>query len=362
MIQFIDLKSQYALLKNKIDQRIQTVLDHGQYIMGPEVAELENELAKYTGSKFAIGVSNGTDALQFALMALGIKTGDQVIVPDFSFFATVEVILLLGAVPIFVDVEEQTGNLLVSDLKAKMNPKVKAIIAVSLYGQCADFDEINEVASKYNVPVIEDGAQSFGASYKGKKSCNLTTIGATSFFPSKPLGCYGDGGACFTNDEELAKKMKKIRVHGQEKRYVHTDLGSNGRLDTLQAAILIEKLKVLDQETSLRQKIAKKYNDELHAKIKKPIIKSHNLSVYAQYTIRAEKRSELVAFLDQRKIPTAIHYPGTMSSQPLLRAQFKEKNINSEKLANEVLSLPFSPYLNEVDQNIIIKTVNEFFS
>lgn len=362
MIPFIDLKSQYNLLKDKIDQRIHTVLDHGMYIMGPEVEELENNLAFYTGSKYCVSNSSGTDSLLIALMALGIKRGDEVIVPDFSFFATAEVVELLGAESVFVDVEPTTGNMDVKDLLSKITSKTKAIMPVSLYGQCADFDEINKIAENHNIPVIEDAAQSFGASYKNKKSCNLTTIGATSFFPSKPLGGYGDGGACFTNDEELAQKMKRIRTHGQSKRYVHTDLGLNGRLDTLQAAILIEKLKVLDKETELRQQVASRYFKGLTSKIIKPIIKPHNKSVFAQFTIQVTDRENLIKFLEKEGVPTSVHYPIVLSSQPLFNGKNKSVNLVANKLSNQVLSIPFSPYLKESDQEIVISAINRFYN
>jgi UDP-2-acetamido-2-deoxy-ribo-hexuluronate aminotransferase len=247
-MQFIDLKAQYRRIETDVNQRIQAVLNHGQYIMGPELTELESQLAEFVGVKHAIGVSDGTTALLIALMALDIGVGDEVITTPFTFIATGEMIALLGATPVFVDIDPQTYNIDVNKIESAITSKTKAIMPVSLYGLCADFDAINAIAEKYQLPVIEDGAQSFGASYKGKKSCGLTTIGCTSFFPSKPLGCYGDGGACFTNDDDLAKKMREIRVHGQDRRYHHPVIGLNGRLDTIQAAILLAKLSVFPQE------------------------------------------------------------------------------------------------------------------
>ncbi len=246
MIDFIDLKAQQNRIKDKIDAGIQSVLTHGQYILGPEVAELEEKLAAYAGVKYCITCANGTDALQIAQMAFGIGPGDEVITPGFTYIATAETVALLGAKPVYVDVNPKTYNLDVEKLEAAITPRTKAIIPVSLYGQCADFDAINAIAAKYGIPVIEDAAQSFGATYKGRKSCNLSTVACTSFFPSKPLGCYGDGGAIFTNDEELAKVIRQIARHGQDRRYHHIRVGVNSRLDTIQAAILLPKLEIFD--------------------------------------------------------------------------------------------------------------------
>ena len=260
-IPFIDLKAQYQALKPSVDARIQRVLDHGQYIMGPEVAELEEKLAQYTGAKHCITVASGTEALLISLMALGIGPGDEVITTPFTFVATAEVIVLLGATPVFVDIEADTCNIDASLIEAAITPKTKAIMPVSLYGQPADMDEINAIAARHgNIAVIEDAAQSFGADYKGRKSCNLSTIGCTSFFPSKPLGCYGDGGAIFTNDDALAKAMREIRVHGQERRYVHTRIGVGGRMDTLQCAVVLAKLERFAWEVEQRLAIGQRYN------------------------------------------------------------------------------------------------------
>src|SRR5574344_2370513 len=263
MIEFIDLKAQQSRIKAEIDAGIQRVLVHGQYILGPEVTELEEKLAAYVGAKYCITCANGTDALQIAQMAFGIGPGDEVITPGFTYIATAETVAILGAKPIYVDVNPKTYNLDVEKLEAAITPRTKAIIPVSLYGQCADFDAINAIAAKHGIPVIEDAAQSFGATYKGRKSCNLTTIACTSFFPSKPLGCYGDGGAIFTNDDELATVMRQIARHGQDRRYHHIRVGINSRLDTLQAAILLPKLAVLDEEIAQRQQAAQRYTQLL---------------------------------------------------------------------------------------------------
>lgn len=346
-MQFIDLAAQQARIKDKIDANIQAVLAHGKYILGPEVDELEEKLAVYTSAKYCISVANGTDALQIAQMALGIGFGDEVIVPGFSYIATAETPAVLGTKPIYVDIDPVTFNIDPSKIEAAITPRTKAIIAVSLYGQCADFDAINEVAEKHNLPVIEDGAQSFGATYKNRKSCNLSTIGCTSFFPSKPLGCYGDGGAVFTNDEELAKIIRQIARHGQDKRYHHIRVGINSRLDTLQAAILLPKLEVLDEEIELRNQVAARYTELLKdANVITPKVETHNTSVWAQYTIRSESRDGLQEKLNTAGIPTAIHYPIPLNKQPAV-ADLNATLPIGDKVAEEVMSLPMHPYLNE---------------
>src|SRR5690554_6080130 len=278
-MQFIDLAAQQARIKDRINAGIQRVLAHGQYILGPEVTELEEKLAAFTGAKHCITVANGTDALQIAQMAFGIGPGDEVINPGFTYIATAETVALLGAKPVYVDVCPRTYNLDPAKLETAITSKTKAIIPVSLYGQCADFDTINAIAAKYNIPVIEDAAQSFGASYKGKRSCNLTTIACTSFFPSKPLGCYGDGGAIFTNDDELAKIMRQISRHGQDRRYHHVRVGVNSRLDTIQAAILLSKLEIFQEEMDQRQVVAKIYDKLLKEAgiVTGPFIEEHNI-------------------------------------------------------------------------------------
>lgn len=353
-MQFIDLFSQQARIKEKIDSNIQKVLKHGKYILGPEVNELEEKLANYCGAKYCITCANGTDALQIALMSIDIKSGDEVIVPGFTYFATAETVALLGAKPIFVDINPKTFNINPDLIESKITNKTKAVIPVSLYGQCADFERINEVASKHNLVVIEDGAQSFGATYKGKKSCNLTTIATTSFFPSKPLGCYGDGGAIFTSDENLAAVIRQIARHGQDRRYHHIRIGVNSRLDTIQAAILLPKLEILDDEINRRQTVAKKYTTQLNQSgiFSTPLIEEHNMSVYAQYTIRVEQREYLIAKLKDKGIPTAIHYPIPLNKQPAL----EEDSILpiGDKAAQEVLSLPFGPYMSEENINEVV--------
>ncbi|MBS0617806.1 MAG: DegT/DnrJ/EryC1/StrS family aminotransferase [Spirochaetes bacterium] len=359
-MEFIDLKSQQARIRSEIDTNIAKVLAHGQYIMGPEIKEIETQLARYTDSKYCLTVANGTDALLIALMALGVKAGDEVITTPFTFIATGEMIALIGAKPVFVDIDEKTYNIDPKKIEVAITPKTKAIMPVSLYGQCADMDAINAIAAKHKLPVIEDAAQSFGASYKGKKSCNLSTIGSTSFFPSKPLGCYGDGGALFTNDEELAKQMGYIRLHGQDRRYHHPIIGLNGRMDTLQAAIMLPKLAIFPEEVELRAKIGKRYSELLSAKaIKTPFIESHNTSVYAQYTILVNDREAVQKKLQEKNIPTAVHYPIPLNLQPVFAhlGQPRGSFPISERIAEQVISLPMHPYLSEKDQDTIVAAV-----
>tara|TARA_Y100000758_G_scaffold276990_2_gene222134 strand:- start:5944 stop:7020 length:1077 start_codon:yes stop_codon:yes gene_type:complete len=348
-MQFIDLVAQQARIKEKIDAGIQRVLSHGQYILGPEVAELEEKLAEFVGVKHCITVANGTDALQIAQMAFGIGPGDEVITPGFTYIATAETVALLGAKPVYVDICPRTYNLDPSKLEAAITPRTKAIIPVSLYGQCADFDAINAIAAKYGIPVIEDAAQSFGATYKGKRSCNLSAIACTSFFPSKPLGCYGDGGAIFTNDEKLAEALRQIARHGQERRYYHVRVGVNSRLDTLQAAILLPKLAIFPEEVELRQQVAAWYRRKLtDAKIMPPLIESHNISAWAQYTIQVENRETVQAKLKKQGIPTAVHYPIPLNKQPAVASSNASLPIG-DKVAEKVMSLPMHPYMLEKD-------------
>lgn len=350
-MEFIDLKSQYQRLKTDIDAGIRRVLEHGQYILGPEVAELEEKLATYTGAKYCISVANGTDALQIAQMALGIGPGDEVITPGFTYIATAETVALLGAKPVYVDVDPRTYNLNPSLLEAAITPRTKAIIPVSLYGQCADFDAIATIAAKHGIPVIEDAAQSFGASYKGRKSCNLSSIACTSFFPSKPLGCYGDGGAIFTSDDELAKVIRQIARHGQDRRYHHIRVGVNSRLDTIQAAILLPKLSILDEEMALRQQVAERYTRLLNAVDihTTPLIEPHNSSAWAQYTIRVPNREAVQKKLSEAGVPTAVHYPIPLNKQPAVADDLAQLPVGDE-IAAHVVSLPMSPGLLETDQ------------
>jgi UDP-2-acetamido-2-deoxy-ribo-hexuluronate aminotransferase len=359
MIEFIDLKAQQARIKGQIDAGIQRVLAHGQYILGPEVAELEEKLATFTGAKHCISVANGTDALQIAQMALGIGPGDEVITPGFTYIATAETVALLGAKPVYVDIDPRTYNLDPVLLEEAITSRTKAIIPVSLYGQCADMDAINAIAAKHGIPVIEDAAQSFGATYKGRKSCNLSTIACASFFPSKPLGCYGDGGAIFTSDDELAKVIRQIARHGQDRRYHHIRIGVNSRLDTIQAAILLPKLAIFEEEIDLRQQVAQNYYSLLsQAGISTtPHIEPHNTSVYAQYTIRVQTREALQEKLKAAGIPTVVHYPIPLNQQPAV-ADAAAKLPVGDAVAQQVLSLPMHPYLNPADQQAIAVTLH----
>jgi UDP-2-acetamido-2-deoxy-ribo-hexuluronate aminotransferase len=354
-MQFVDLPAQQTLIKKKIDEAIERVLAHGQYILGPEVAELERRLAAYVGAKHCISVANGTDALQIALMALGVGPGDEVITPGFTYIATAEASAVLGAKPVYVDIDPLTYNLDPGLLERAITPRTKAIIPVSLYGQCADYDAINAIADDRGVAVIEDAAQSFGAVYKGRKSCNLTTIATTSFFPSKPLGCYGDGGAIFTSDDDLATAMLQIARHGQSRRYHHIRIGMNSRLDTLQAAILLPKLEILDEELSARQRAADEYRRLLSGKsgIDAPYVSEHNVSAWAQFTIRVADRPKVQAALHGAGIPTAIHYPLPLNKQPAVRDE--SANLpHGDCAAEQVISIPMHPYLTLSDQAKII--------
>jgi UDP-2-acetamido-2-deoxy-ribo-hexuluronate aminotransferase len=358
-MEFVDLKTQYSILKSKINERIDAVLEHGQFIMGPEVAELEEMLAARTESRFCVGCASGTDALLIALMALNVGPGDEVITTPFTFVATAETAALLGARPVFVDIDPRSYNLDPKLLEQAITMHTKAIVPVSLFGQCADMGAINAVASERGIPVVEDAAQSFGATYKGRQSCNLSTIGCTSFFPSKPLGCYGDGGACFTNDEELAVHMRQIRVHGQDRRYHHPLVGINGRLDTIQAAVLLAKLEVFDGEIATRVRLGKAYSEWLQDAVVTPHIEPHNTSVYAQYTIQVDDRQAFQEELAAGGIPTAVHYPVPLHLQPaffipgLGRGCFP----NAEAVAERVVSLPMHPYLIDADQQGIVQAV-----
>ena len=362
---FIDLKTQYQRIKPQVQQRINDVFEHGQFIMGPEIAELEAGLADMTQAKHCISVSNGTDALVIAMMALGIKPGDEIITPAFTYFATVETIMLLGAKPVVVDIDPNTYNINPDLIEAKITAKTKAIIPVSLYGQCADFTRINAIAEKHGLPVIEDAAQSFGATHHGKASCNLSTIATTSFFPAKPLGAYGDAGACFTNDDALAALMNSIRLHGEEGRYNHARLGLNGRMDTMQAAMMLPKLDIYADEMERRQQVATCYREHLLESITTPFIESYNLSAYAQFTIQVDNREALRECLSAEGIPTAIHYPKPVTEQPAFQAVMGNVHGDipiSEAVAKRVMSLPFHPYLEADDVKKIADIINQFVS
>ena len=358
MMDFIDLKTQQARIKGKIDANIQRVLAHGQYILGPEVAELEEKLADFADVKHCISCANGTDALQIAQMALGIGKGDEVITPGFTYIATAETIALLGATPVYVDVDPRTYNLDATLLEDAITARTRAIIAVSLYGQCADMDAINAIAARHGIPVIEDAAQSFGASYKGRQSCALSTIGCTSFFASKPLGCYGDGGALFTNDTALAAILRQIARHGQDRRYHHIRVGVNSRLDTLQAAILLPKLEIFRDEIEQRQRVAQSYDQLLsHGGIDStPYVEPHNISVYAQYTIRVAERDRVQARLAAAGIPAAVHYPIPLNRQPAVANSHARLPVG-DQLSGQVMSLPMHPYLSKESQQTILEAL-----
>jgi UDP-2-acetamido-2-deoxy-ribo-hexuluronate aminotransferase len=348
---FIDLEAQQSRIKSQININIAKVLKHGHYIMGPEVSEIEEKLANYTGAKYCIGVSSGSDALLIAMMALEIGPGDEVITTPFTFIATAEMIKLLGAEPVFVDIDPETYNIDPKKIKLAITDSTKLILPVSLYGQCSDMDAINIIAKQHNIPVLEDAAQSFGATYNEKKSCNLSTIGCTSFFPSKPLGCYGDGGAIFTNDKFLAKKVKEIRLHGQNKRYNHPRLGVNGRLDTIQAAILLAKFEIFPDEVILRGVVGAHYTSRINtmqSKIITPKIQTNCTTVYAQYSIMVHNREKIIAKLKESKIPTVVHYPVPLHLQPI----FYNKKLSlpiSEYVSTKIVSLPMHPYLSVKD-------------
>ncbi len=361
-MQFTDLKSQYAALKVSIDARMQRVLDHGQYIMGPEVAEMEAQLAAFTGSQYCISVASGTEALLIAMMALGIGRGDEVITTAFTFAATAEMIALLGATPVFVDIERDTGNIDAALIEAKLTPKTRAIMPVSLYGQVADMATMNAIAAKHGLAVIEDGAQSFGAVYQGRRSCALSTFGATSFFPSKPLGCYGDGGALFTDDVALAQAAREIRVHGQKGRYHHTRVGVGGRMDTLQCAVVLAKLERFEWELAQRARIAARYESLLAGVpgMQTIRVRSDRNSVYAQYTVVVDHRDAVAAELKAQGVPTAVHYPRALNQQPAYAAYCcPECCANSRWAAEHVLSLPMSADLSVADQDRVVAALGQ---
>lgn len=364
-IDFIDLKAQYAALKPEIDARIQRVLDHGQYIMGPEVRELEDRLEDFSGAAHCITVASGTEALLISLMAMGIGPGDEVITTPFTFFATAEAIALLRATPVFVDIEPDTCNIDATKIAAEITHRTKAIIPVSLYGQPADMDEINAIAESRGLAVIEDACQSLGATYKGRNSCNLSTVGCTSFFPSKPLGCYGDGGAIFTNDDGLARIMREIRVHGQEKRYHHARLGVGGRMDTLQCAVVLAKLERFAWEVERRQAVARRYDTLLSGVdgVTRLAVRDDRTSVYAQYTIRVDQRTKVQAALGASGIPTAVHYPLPLDRQPALAGHCKSGGVaESEAASRQVLSLPMHPDMQADIQDRIVAALRSAVS
>jgi UDP-2-acetamido-2-deoxy-ribo-hexuluronate aminotransferase len=359
-INFIDLQTQYQQYKSEIDEKVAEVFADASFIGGKKLDTFESNLASYVGVKHAIGCSSGTDALLLALMALDIKEGDEVITTPFTFIATAEAIAFLGAKPVFVDIDEKSYNIDVSQIEDVITERTKAIMPVSLYGQCADMDEINAIAHRHGLSVIEDGCQSFGATYKGKKSCALSHIGCTSFFPSKPLGAYGDGGALFTDDDALATKIRMLLNHGQNERYKHKYLGINGRLDTVQAVILDIKLRHFDDELRLREDVAARYDAGLkETQAVTPTISDDRSSVYAQYSVRIKDRQAFIDTLSSKSIPTAVHYPIPLHLQEVfgylgyVKGDFKI----AETVSSEIVSLPMSPYLTKQQQDFIIDTI-----
>ena len=360
-MQFIDLKTQYQKHRAEIDGRIARVLEHGQFIMGPEIEELEKALAAYVGVKHAITVASGTDSLEIALRALGIGPGDEVVTVPFTWISSCEVIGLVGATPVFVDIDPVTYNLDVAKLAAAITPRTKAILPVSLFGQMPDCDAINRIAAERGITVIEDAAQSFGATQHGRKSCAVTTISSTSFFPAKPLGCYGDGGALFTSDDHLNETMRAIRTHGGMKRHHHPLLGMNGRLDTLQAGILLAKMPHFPDEVAVRGRIGARYTELLRGSCVVPEIMAGNTHVYAQYTIRVGNREVLGNALKAEGVPTAVYYPKCLHEQPVfapLGYKWGDFPV-SEHASRHVISLPMHPYLTEAEQDKIVALVRK---
>jgi len=357
-IDFANLQYQYQLYKNDIDANIQAVLKKSNYIMGEEVQQLEDELQNFSGSKHAITCSNGTDALLLAMMAMGIQPGDEIITTPFTFIATAETIALLNAVPVFVDVDPETFNIDPNKIEAAITEKTKAIIPVSLYGQPADMDEINAIAKRQNLKVIIDGAQSFGATYNNQMEVHHCDIFTTSFFPAKPLGCYGDGGAVFTNNDDYAEKIKMMRVHGQNKRYQHKYIGMGGRLDTLQAAVLLVKLRHYKNEIAMRQAVAGKYSSLLNLGII-PKNKIDRSSVWAQYTIRVTNRNFVQKNLQSKGIPTAVHYPIALHMQECFQyLGYQQGDFPiAEKIGNEVISLPMNPFVTDDEISFITNAI-----
>lgn len=366
---FIDLKTQYRRLREPINRRIQAVLDHGQFVLGAEVEELEERLAEFVGANHCISVSSGTDALLIALMALDIGPGDEVITTPFTFIATAEAIALLGATPVFVDIDRRTYNIDPGLIERAVTERTRAIMPVSLYGQCADFDRINGIGKRHGIAVIEDAAQSLGATYKERYSCALSSLAAASFYPSKPLGCYGEGGAVFAEDENLARMARELRVHGQDRNYHHVRVGLNGRMATLQAAILLAKLDVFEDELDARQEVAQRYGaliEEAFADcapervVRSPYVELHNRSVFAQFTIEVPNRPAVREFMSSRDIPTAVHYPVPLHRQPAYAAGDAGRQFPiAEAVARRVISLPMHAYLNEEDQHRVVTVLRD---
>jgi len=358
-IDFANLQYQYKLYKTEIDEAMSAVLNKSNYIMGEEVTTLEKSLQEFTKAKYAITCSNGTDALLLAMMALDIKPGDEIITTPFTFIATAETIAFLGAIPVFVDIDEKTYNINSDLIEEKITSKTKVIMPVSLYGQPSNMDKIQSIANKHNLKVIIDGAQSFGSTFNGITDSNLGDISTTSFFPAKPLGCFGDGGAVFTNNEELAIKMKSLRVHGQSKRYHHKYIGMGGRLDTLQAAVLNVKLKNYPKDLSLRQEVARKYTEVLKSKsnLVLPFVDNNATSAWAQYSVRVKNRDAVQSSLKEQGIPTAVHYPMPLHLQECFSyLGYKKGDFPiSEVVSDEIMSIPMNPYVSDDE----IKNISE---
>lgn len=359
---FIDLKTQYKRVQGKIETLTQRVYDHGQFILGPEVSLLEQKLAEFVGARHGIACANGTDALTLSLMAAGVGPGDEVIIPAFTFFATVESPILVGATPVFVDIDPKTYLVTPELIEEAITPRTKAIIPVSLYGQCPDLEAIEKIALKKGIAVIEDAAQSFGATRLGKSSCAMNTYGATSFFPSKPLGCFGDGGMIFTSNDEAAEKLRQVRFHGQAARYHHVRIGLNSRLDTLQAAILLAKFEIFPEELQLRDQAARRYQEGLKGIVETPVLLPGNTSAWAQYTIQVENRDAFSEALKKKGIPTTVHYPTPLHLQPaIVDLGFKPRRPlpHSTQAAQKVISLPMHPYLKTEDQLLVIEAIRQ---
>ncbi len=360
-MKFCDLNKQMELIRPQIDENIQKVLEHGAFILGPEVNEIEETLANYVGTKHCLTVKSGTDALLLAMMALDIGPGDEVIVPGFTFYATAEMVAFLRATPVFVDVDPETCNILPSEIEKAITSKTKAIIPVDLYGQCANYSEINKIGKSHNIPIIADGAQSMGARHNDKMACGTADMGCTSFFPAKPLGVYGDGGAIFLDNSEHYEKLKQLRNHGQPKRYTHTMVGHNARMDTIQAAILKAKFEIFPREVELRNQVAKTYSELIKAEglnVTLPFVAPGNLSVWAQYTIQTDKRDQVRESLQADGIPTAIHYPKPLNKQPVF-SHYESSLPTSEKLSERVMSLPMHPYLEKDEQVRVVESLKK---
>lgn len=359
MIPYLDLSPSYKRIQKTVEPEVLNILASGQYVLGKHVEAFEADVAQFVGSKHALAVSNGTIALMMALQAIDIKPGDEVIVPSFSFFATAEVVTTLGATPIFIDIERDTYNIDVRQIEKAITKKTKAIMPVSLYGQMPDMDEINQIAEKHGLVVIEDAAQGFGATYKGRRSCSVTHIGCTSFFPAKPLGAAGDGGAVFTSNSDLAKKLDSIRVHGQTRRYYHEYIGVNGRLDPIQCVVLKEKLKFYNEDIKERQSIAKKYNEGFKSfNIVTPVVRPDRESVYAQYTLAVPQRDVFIEKLVKSGVPTSVHYPMGMHEQPVYKHMKVHLPI-TEELSKKVVSLPLYPGMPDKDIQTVIQAVQQ---